>query len=71
MPGIEIVSYILIFLGVIGVTTLVYIKTRSQPDIWLYDAAQYIATRDWRASQIVGYGEEIGRLKNDGTIFWQ
>jgi hypothetical protein len=42
-----------------------------KPDVWIYDAAHFIVTKDWRAEQVVGYGKEIMRLRTEGTTLWR
>jgi len=64
-PIVTILIGVLILVG--GVLWLYSENIKPKPDIWLYDAAQYVVTRDWDAEQIVGYGKEVTRLYIEGT----
>jgi hypothetical protein len=45
--------------------------SKNEADTWIYAAAHYLVTKDWNAEQIVGYGKEIMRLRNEGTTLWR
>lgn len=75
---LPILGWLLILAAIIAIGSLEYaIKIggkpipKVNPDIWVYDAAHYIVTRSWKAEQIVGYGKEIMRLRNEGTTLWR
>jgi hypothetical protein len=48
----------------------IFKKIFYKRDVWVYDAAHYMVSRDWKAPQIVGYGVDLGRLQIEGTALF-
>lgn len=48
----------------------IFQKIFYRRDVWVYDAAHYMVSRDWKAAQIVGYGVDVGRLQIEGTTLF-